>query len=94
MSYTVLVVDDEELTLRTVSRGLREEGFEVFTAASGEDALKIFIEEKPDLTLLDLHLGDHRYDIRFWRNGDQTQFDVQKGDAKAVVRSSFGAQFV
>ena len=32
MSYSVLVVDDEELTLRTVSRGLREEGFEVFTA--------------------------------------------------------------
>src|ERR1700751_4472036 len=56
MSYTVLVVDDEELTLRTVSRGLREEGFEVFTAASGEDALKIFIEEKPDLTLLDIVL--------------------------------------
>src|ERR1700747_2573135 len=48
----------------------------------------------PDLTLLDLHLGDHRYDIRFWRDGDQPQFDVQKGDAKAVVRSSFGAQFV
>ena len=35
MSYSVLVVDDEDLTLRTVSRGLREEGFEVFTAASG-----------------------------------------------------------
>ena len=56
MSYSVLVVDDEELTLRTVSRGLREEGFEVFTADSGEDALKIFADEKPDLTLLDIVL--------------------------------------
>jgi two-component system response regulator AtoC len=56
MSYSVLVVDDEELTLRTVSRGLRQEGFEVFTAASGEDALKVFAEEKPDLTLLDIVL--------------------------------------
>src|ERR1700751_1475686 len=56
MSYTVLVVDDEELTLRPVSRGLREEGFDVFTAASGEDALKVFIDEKPDLTLLDIVL--------------------------------------
>jgi two-component system response regulator AtoC len=56
MSYSVLVVDDEELTLRTVSRGLRAEGFEVFTAASGEDALKAFAEEKPDLTLLDIVL--------------------------------------
>ena len=56
MSYSVLVVDDEDLTLRTVSRGLREEGFEVFTAASGEDALKTFVNEKPDLTLLDIVL--------------------------------------
>jgi two-component system response regulator AtoC len=56
MSYSVLVVDDEELTLRTVSRGLRAEGFEVFTAPSGEDALTVFAEEKPDLTLLDIVL--------------------------------------
>jgi two-component system, NtrC family, response regulator AtoC len=56
MSYSVLVVDDEELTLRTISRGLREEGFDVFTATSGETALTVFVEEKPDLTLLDIVL--------------------------------------
>ncbi len=56
MAYSVLVVDDEELTLRTISRGLQQEGFEVFTAGSGEDALKVFQEEKPDLTLLDIIL--------------------------------------
>src|SRR5437016_878602 len=56
MPYSVLVVDDEELTLRTISRGLREEGFEVFTATSGEEGLKIFADEKPDLTLLDIVL--------------------------------------
>lgn len=56
MPYSVLVVDDEALTLRTVSRGLREEGFEVFTASSGEEALKVFHEEEPDLTLLDIVL--------------------------------------
>jgi two-component system response regulator AtoC len=56
MARSILVVDDEDLTLRTVSRGLRQEGFEVFTAASGEDALAIFAEQKPDLTLLDIVL--------------------------------------
>jgi two-component system, NtrC family, response regulator AtoC len=56
MSYTVLIVDDEELTLRTLSRGLRQEGFEVFTAGSGEDALRLFQQEKPDLTVLDIVL--------------------------------------
>jgi two-component system response regulator AtoC len=54
MSYSVLVVDDEELTLRTVSRGLREEGFDVSTANCGEHALEVFADEKPDLTLLDI----------------------------------------
>ena len=56
MPYSVLVVDDEELTLRTISRGLREEGYEVMTAGSGEDALKLFAEQSPDLTLLDIVL--------------------------------------
>lgn len=56
MPYSVLVVDDEELTLRTISRALRQEGFEVFTAASGEDALRMLQHEKPDLTLLDVVL--------------------------------------
>ena len=56
MAYSVLIVDDEELTLRTISRGLRQEGFDILTAASGEQALKIFREEKPDLLLLDVVL--------------------------------------
>jgi len=56
MSYSILICDDEELTLRTISRGLREEGFELFTVHSGEDALKLFAEENPDVTLLDIVL--------------------------------------
>jgi hypothetical protein len=48
----------------------------------------------PDLTLLDLHLGRQKFDLRFWRDGDETQFEVLKGNPSAVVRSSFGAQFV
>ncbi|MGC2139767.1 MAG: sigma-54 dependent transcriptional regulator, partial [Candidatus Sulfotelmatobacter sp.] len=45
-----------ELTLHTISRGLRQEGFEVFTSLSGEDGLKLFHDEKPDLILLDIVL--------------------------------------
>ncbi len=56
MAYSVLIIDDEELTLRTISRGLSGEGFEVFTASSGEEGLKIFEDEKPDLVLLDIVL--------------------------------------
>ncbi|MGA7364148.1 MAG: sigma-54 dependent transcriptional regulator [Candidatus Sulfotelmatobacter sp.] len=56
MVYTALIIDDEELTLHTISRGLRQEGFEVFTSLSGEDGLKLFHDEKPDLILLDIVL--------------------------------------
>src|SRR6516164_4940634 len=56
MPYSILIVDDEDLTLRTISRALREEGFDVATAASGEEALRLFDEDQPDLTLLDIVL--------------------------------------
>ncbi len=56
MAYSILVLDDEALTLRTISRALRDEGFEVFVAMSGEEALQIFAAEKPDLALVDVVL--------------------------------------
>jgi glycogen debranching enzyme len=46
----------------------------------------------PDLTVFDLHVGRDRFDIRFWCDGEETQYDVLKGDPKAVERCSFGAQ--
>ena len=53
MAYSVLVVDDESLTLRTINRALSEEGFDVFVAIDGEKALEVFREEKPELVLVD-----------------------------------------
>jgi glycogen debranching enzyme len=46
----------------------------------------------PDLTVFDLHVGRDRFDIRFWCDGEETQYEVLKGDPKAVERRSFGAQ--
>lgn len=56
MPYSILIVDDEELTLRTISRGLRQEGYEVVTAGTGEEGLALFEAEKPDVVLLDIVL--------------------------------------
>ena len=56
MPYSVLIVDDEALTLRTLGRALGDEGFEVFLAMSGEEALKILSDERPDFMLLDVVL--------------------------------------
>jgi hypothetical protein len=38
----------------------------------------------PDLTVRDLRIGKNKLDIRFWREGEQTAFEVIKGDPKLV----------
>jgi hypothetical protein len=45
------------------------------------------------LTVLDLRLDRHKFDIRFWREGEQTRFEVLRGDPKAVERRRMGAMF-
>lgn len=54
----ILVVDDEEDMLDLIREPLLREGFEVLTALSGRDALKIIRSQTPDLVLLDLMLPD------------------------------------
>ena len=40
----------------------------------------------PDLTVIDMRVGQHKLEIRFWREGERTQFEVIKGDGAIVVR--------
>jgi two-component system, NtrC family, response regulator AtoC len=56
MAYSILVVDDEALTLKTIGRALQAEGYEVAVASSGEDAVKSFSQDHTDLVLLDVVL--------------------------------------
>jgi PAS domain S-box-containing protein len=55
---TILNVDDFEPGLYAKSRVLRLSGFEVYEAMTGEDALRLVHEVKPELVLLDVHLPD------------------------------------
>jgi glycogen debranching enzyme len=45
----------------------------------------------PDVTLTDLRLGRQRFDIRFWRDGEETLFEVQRGKRDAVERKAVSA---
>jgi glycogen debranching enzyme len=40
----------------------------------------------PDLTIHDLRVGKHKVNIRFWREDEQTAFEVIGGDSKLVER--------
>jgi two-component system OmpR family response regulator len=54
----VLVVDDEPNILEVISMALRYHGFEVETAADGQEALTAVSSFQPDLLLLDIMLPD------------------------------------
>ncbi len=54
--FAVMVVDDEEGIRESLSGIFEDEGYSVFTASSGEEALNILKEKSPDLMLLDVWL--------------------------------------
>ena len=52
----ILVVDDEHLIRWSLEQSLKKQGYDVITAASGEEALRQVQEESPELMLLDIQL--------------------------------------
>jgi len=52
----LLVVDDEHLIRWSLEQNLKKQGYEVITAGTGEEALRLMREEQPDLVLLDIQL--------------------------------------
>jgi putative two-component system response regulator len=52
----ILIVDDEEVNRLLLSRILTREGYETVSAADGESAIKTFMENPPDVVLLDVRM--------------------------------------
>lgn len=52
----ILIVDDEEGIRESLSGILEDEGYDILTADSGEEAIKILRETSPDLIFLDIWL--------------------------------------
>jgi hypothetical protein len=45
----------------------------------------------PDLTVIDLKIGTQSVDIRFWRDGEVSSWEVLRGDRDAVVWRSYAS---
>lgn len=56
MAKTILIIEDDKFLRVLIAKKLIQEGFEVSEAMDGEEGIKKFKEEKPDLVLLDLIL--------------------------------------
>ena len=51
---TILIVDDEESVRNSLAGVMRDEGYEVVTAASGKEGIELLHEAQPALVLLDI----------------------------------------
>ena len=52
----ILIVEDSRLLRIATERTLVKAGYEVITAADGEEGLRLALESKPDLVVLDMML--------------------------------------
>jgi len=54
MKKKILIVEDEEGLRLLYEEELKTEGYEVFTASNGKEAIQKLEEKKPDLIILDI----------------------------------------
>ncbi len=54
MSKRILIVEDDRVLRRACEVGLRKRGYEVVTAADGQEGLELATSERFDLVLLDM----------------------------------------
>jgi len=56
MAYRILLVDDEEGIRKVLGISLMDGGYDVLPAASGEEALAVFRESRPEIVLTDIKM--------------------------------------
>src|SRR4029077_7795381 len=77
MPELILIVDDEPGILSTLGGILSDEGYSTLTTTSGEEALALYGEKRPDLVFLDIWLAD--------RDGLETLAALRDADPTAAV---------
>jgi UDP-3-O-acyl N-acetylglucosamine deacetylase len=77
MKPLVLIVDDEQGILTTLSHVLEDEGFRTITTRSGEEALQLYRKRRPAAVFLDIWLPD--------RDGLETLKRLREMDPNAAV---------
>ena len=73
----VLLIDDEPSILHAFRRAFREPEFNLVTASSAAEGLSALVRSRPDVVILDVHLGD--------ATGLETFENVRRRDARTPV---------
>lgn len=81
----VLIVDDEVLVRRSLSRALRSKGHDVKEAENGNEGLRFWREWNPDLVFLDVLMPG--------LTGPEVLKEIgQEGHAKVILMSAFSGE--
>jgi CheY-like chemotaxis protein len=80
----VLVVDDDDVIRQLISVNLELEGFEVFTAADGEECLATIDEVAPDVVTLDVMMPG----LDGWETAQRLRSDPKREHIKVVLLSA------
>ena len=58
MKNKILLIDDEELVTKSLSRVLQKEGYQVRICRNGQDAISETQKERPDLLICDIRMPE------------------------------------
>ena len=92
----ILVVDDDVQILRALRRALQARGYDVLTAASGEEALDLAAGHVPAMVILDLSLPrmsgiDVCRELRTWTQVPILVLSIHESSADKVAALDMGA---
>ena len=92
----ILAIDDQPLILKSIDHKLKNAGYELFFANDGEEALKVFDQESPDLLILDLNMpgkdGFHVLnEIRVERKSSVPIIVMSGVDEEDIIVKAFNA---
>lgn len=89
MEKLILVVDDAKFARVITKKALQNAGYDnILEASTAADALKVFQEKKPDLTLLDITLPDNT-DLTLLKK----MLEIDPG-ASIVMNSAIGQELI
>ncbi|MCA9400438.1 MAG: response regulator [Candidatus Omnitrophica bacterium] len=57
-SFRILVVDDNEVDRRVVKNILEKQGYQILTANDGKEAVRVAMQEKPDVIVMDCEMPE------------------------------------
>ena len=81
----ILIVDDEALVRRSLSRALKGKGHDVVEAVDGNEGLQLWQTSKPDLVFLDVLMPG--------RTGPEVLKEMREhSQAKVILMSAFAGE--